>query len=95
MASIGTVQENEDAQNAQLDRIAEEIRRIQPGWWRLAAELGAVIAFLCVVAWDDHHSQGHNSGLLFFGGLASAVFFRDLKLRFRLQAVLYGLLWHG
>ena len=93
-----------NAERVQLEKVAAQISRIRPGWSRLMVELctGIMLAFYSWW-WACSHSD-HNPGMMIFFGTGCAfgmgcaqvgLFFCDIQLRFRLNSVLYDLVWHG
>ena len=88
MGGEGTHQTIKYANTEQSEKLIEAIRKIQPGWFRLLAEVIGGIAFFALMHWTHYR----NNGLVFVGGMCIGVFSRDLKLRFRLNVLLYTIL---
>jgi hypothetical protein len=100
MANEGASQETKVEENTRLSDVAEKLRRIQPGRWRLVSDICFGALFLGLAWWDyDHASKrliDFNVVCCCCAGCAwIASFFSDFALRFSVKALLYDLVWHG
>jgi len=101
MANEGATQQTKDEESARLEYLAEKVRRIQPGRWRLVSRICVGALWLGYALWRYHSrasERGIESPVIFFwsiGCVFTALFFSDLALWFRLKLLLYELVWHG
>jgi hypothetical protein len=94
MANEGATRQIKDGESARLEDLAEKVRRIQPGRWRMVSRICVGGLSLGYALWR-YHSGASERGIeylfIYFwsmGCVLTTLFFSDLALWFRLKVLL-------